>query len=489
MHIALVSPHGTGHYLPAMTLAGTLQARGHTITYVAPPSAKPHAERRGFGFRAVLVEENEEMEGLIAIQARLSGFKAMKYTLIRTRKRDQLLLRDLPIALKETGVDAVLFDEILYLPGSSVGRLVGIPFGFFSVSLTMAHQRDGPPFFSTWHYSLSLPSLLRDEIAWRLIQLVAHLKSSFGIPQINEWRVANGLPAIAGNLAPRSDGLIQVCQQPAFFEFPKSGALPDHYFYSSPWHDLQRESSVSFPFEKLDPTKKLVYVSLGTMQNKDEQTWRNICKACVGIPGIQLVVGLGNPDLTLDLAPEETPEDILIVGFAPQLQLLRRAALMISHCGTNTALEAIACGVPAVGIPVVNDQPGVAARWSYLGAVCLVGRPQFATVARIRRGVLAVLPDDSPYRQKAKELRKRLEEEAPSMDQTAAILELALGRGASAAPLRRDDPSVLEILSGKRVEPDREAPGAKRRIFQRAGASLAAVAALALMVRSRSRSS
>ena len=56
------------------------------------------------------------------------------------------------------------------------------------------------------------------------------------------------------------------------------------------------------------------------------------------------------------------PGNPLVVGYAPQLELLSRATLTITHAGLNTALESLSAGVPMVAIPVGNDQPGVSAR-------------------------------------------------------------------------------------------------------------------------------
>jgi UDP:flavonoid glycosyltransferase YjiC (YdhE family) len=70
-------------------------------------------------------------------------------------------------------------------------------------------------------------------------------------------------------------------------------------------------------------------------------------------------LSLGSRDQRLDLNLEGAP---FVVPFAPQLELLRRAAITITHAGLNTALESLAQGVPMVAIPITNDQPGVASR-------------------------------------------------------------------------------------------------------------------------------
>jgi len=59
------------------------------------------------------------------------------------------------------------------------------------------------------------------------------------------------------------------------------------------------------------------------------------------------------------------PANCIVVKNAPQVELLKRSALCITHAGLNTALESLTQGVPMVAIPVSIDQPGVAARIAY----------------------------------------------------------------------------------------------------------------------------
>src|SRR5262249_58747608 len=96
-------------------------------------------------------------------------------------------------------------------------------------------------------------------------------------------------------------------------------------------------------------------------------------EACAGLD-LQLVISLGggqDPALLGDL-----PGDPVVVGYAPQLELIRRAALTISHGGLNTALESLEWGVPMVVLPVAYDQPGGGARgaWAGGGRANRVGR-------------------------------------------------------------------------------------------------------------------
>jgi MGT family glycosyltransferase len=154
-----------------------------------------------------------------------------------------------------------------------------------------------------------------------------------------------------------------LAQQPACFDFPRE-RLPPQFHYTGPWHDTRVRPPVPFPFEKLDD-RLLIYASMGTIQNQIQQVFREIAQACEGLDA-QLVISLGGgakPDQVGRL-----PGNPLVVDYAPQLDLLSRAALTITHAGLNTVLESLSRGVPMVAIPVGNDQPGVAARVKWLGA-------------------------------------------------------------------------------------------------------------------------
>ena len=56
------------------------------------------------------------------------------------------------------------------------------------------------------------------------------------------------------------------------------------------------------------------------------------------------------------------PGNAIIVKQAPQLEVLKRASVCITHAGLNTVLESLAQGVPQVAVPITFDQPGVATR-------------------------------------------------------------------------------------------------------------------------------
>jgi zeaxanthin glucosyltransferase len=116
---------------------------------------------------------------------------------------------------------------------------------------------------------------------------------------------------------------------------------------------------VDFPWERLTG-EPLIYASMGTMLDGLADVYSTIVAAAAKHKGVQLVLSVGDPLDSKQIG--SVPSNIILVEHAPQLELLKRAAVCITHAGLNTVLESLAQGVPQVAIPVTVDQPGVAAR-------------------------------------------------------------------------------------------------------------------------------
>jgi zeaxanthin glucosyltransferase len=75
---------------------------------------------------------------------------------------------------------------------------------------------------------------------------------------------------------------------------------------------------------------------------------------------VQLILSLGSQIAREQLG--SVPDNTIVVQRAPQLEVLKKTAVCITHAGLNTVLESLAQGVPQVAIPIAFDQPGIAAR-------------------------------------------------------------------------------------------------------------------------------
>jgi UDP:flavonoid glycosyltransferase YjiC (YdhE family) len=110
------------------------------------------------------------------------------------------------------------------------------------------------------------------------------------------------------------------------------------------------------------------------------------------------------------------PANVVIVSEAPQVELLKRASLMVSHGGVTGLKESAFMGVPMLLIPIHYDEFGNAARVVYHG---LGARLQLEKVSAFELGRLIdrVLKDSS-YSVRAKLMSERLvklEHESPGV--------------------------------------------------------------------------
>jgi MGT family glycosyltransferase len=305
-----------------------------------------------------------------------------------------MVLRDGLEAVRAANLDALLVDEADM--ANNIAEYLGLPFVSLALIPPMVQDNRYPPFYFGWSGSQKWWSRLRNEIAIRvLIRLAAPIFAA-----VNERRAAWGLK-VGRRPGDGLSNLAQITQLPRALEFDIE-PLPPHLYYTGPFVDATLRPTVDFEWDRLDG-RPLIYASLGTLQNRSLGIFRKIAEACAGL-NVQLVISLGGglePDCLGNLSG-----DPLVVRFAPQLELVKRASLVITHAGLNTVLESLAEGVPLVCIPLGNDQPGVASRVATHGAGVVVP-PRRASAERLRSAVRAVLEDES-YRNAARQLQSAI---------------------------------------------------------------------------------
>jgi MGT family glycosyltransferase len=133
-----------------------------------------------------------------------------------------------------------------------------------------------------------------------------------------------------------------------------------------------------------------------------EHVYKTVLQATGKLSEIQVVLSVGKNVKLDDLG--NIPSNVIVVRTAPQIELLKRAALCITHAGLNTALESLGQGVPMVAIPIGYDQPGVAARIAHHGVGEFLEIKDL-TVERLQHLIQKVL-DNPSYRDKARWFQK-----------------------------------------------------------------------------------
>jgi zeaxanthin glucosyltransferase len=263
--------------------------------------------------------------------------------------------------------------------GGSVAEHLGLPFVSVCPSLPLNREPGIPPPFVPWGYSTGWFGRARNGLGYTVSdRLIAPIQKV-----LNGFRGSWGLPSLR-TPDDSFSRLAQLCQMPREFDFPRE-RLPSVFHYLGPFVDpAPPVNGAAFPFERLD-SRPLVYASLGTLQSGAIDYFGRIAEACAPLD-LQLVMATGSS--AVDAA--RFPGKPIVVSYAPQMELLRRASLVITHGGLNTVMQALACGVPMVAMPMTHDQPAIAARLARTGAGLVIS-PQQASAERLRSSIQAVM--------------------------------------------------------------------------------------------------
>jgi zeaxanthin glucosyltransferase len=409
-HLGLICPAETGHLNTMLPLGQELQRRGHRITFFGIVDAYSKVLAAGLEFCPIGSTKFPagSSEKLFAELAKLSGLAALRYTLDWIEKLAAIFLDEGPKIIAEAGVDALLVDQVAP-EGGLVADFLDLPFVTICSALPFNQELTIPPFFTTWTYNFAWWAILRNQVAY---QLTYPFRKSMNTLRSN-YRKLWKLPL---ETSPDSQ-LAVLSHQPAEFEYPRQN-LPAYFHFTGPYHTESSRKPVDFPWDKLTG-KPLIYASMGTLQNQLTDVFAAIATACVGLDA-QLVISLGGA--STDSLPK-LPGNPLVVSYAPQLALLERATVAITHAGMNTALECLTYGVPMVAIPVTNDQPGIAARIAWIGAGEIVPLSRL-TGSKLHKVLKLVLTQESYY-QNALRLKQAIANSG-GVSQAADIIERAI---------------------------------------------------------------
>ncbi|MEG4115515.1 MULTISPECIES: glycosyltransferase [unclassified Microcoleus] len=416
-HFAIICPAVTGHLHPMFALGRELQRRGHRVTFIGVLDAQATTLAAGLEFRAIAESEYPlgAMPKLNAQLGELSGLPALRYAFSDFQQWNAALLRDAPGAIREAGVEALLVDQVIPVR-ETLAEFLDIPLIEVCNALILNPDDTIPPFFTTWSYNPAAWARLRNLAAYLLFSSIARPIEKVNEEYRRQWK----LP-LHSSSNERFSPLAAICQQPVEFEFPRK-TLPDYFHFTGPYHDSTGRVSVDFPYEKLTG-QPLIYASMGTIQNRLMEVFHTIASACVGLDA-QLVISLGGSGSSESL--QGLPGNPLVVGYAPQLELLKKATLTITHAGMNTTLECLTNGVPMVAIPITHDQPGVAARIAWTGAGELVPLSQLS-VPKLRGAIQQVLTQES-YKKNATRLQEAIRR-AGGVSGATDIIEHAVSTG------------------------------------------------------------
>ncbi|MBE9169557.1 glycosyltransferase [Pleurocapsales cyanobacterium LEGE 06147] len=410
-HFGILCLGATGHLNTIFPLGHELQQREHRVTIFSAPDIQPKAQAAGFNFCNIYTAvDSRAVPNQPAQPEKLANITGINRTFQNFARYAETRLQNSTM-IQEQDIEALLIDLSIF-EGGTIADYLNLPYITICCILPFYQDPAIPPIATTWKYNPAWWAQLRNRVAYSLFNLMAQPV----LQVISRYRQGWNLPAYTHPNDIFSK-LAVITRHIPEFEFPRQ--LPPHFHFTGSFHESIARQPVGFPFERLNE-KPLIYASMGTIQNRFDFVFYTIAEACTSLD-VQLVISLGG-GLEAQ-AFSNLPGNPLVVKYAPQLELLQRASLNITHAGLNTTLESLSYGVPMVAIPVTDDQPGVAARIAWTGTGELVKLSQLS-VPKLRGAIERVLTEES-YKQNAVRLQAVMRQ-TRGVNRAADIIEQAV---------------------------------------------------------------
>ena len=397
------------------TLARKLQSRGHDVVFISLPDGEAAVRATGLAFLPCGAKEYPlgSLKERLRWLSKLQGEEALQATLQNVAVRTEAMLNSLPAILTAAEVDAVVVDTVLIYTELAPMSL-GMPYVHVANALHFDWSGYTPLCFYDWPHEATPAAWTRNLKGVELF--FERLESTTAVAKAFAKRAS--LDIDWDNHSATFSKLAWITQTPGAFDF-ESSHWPQQFHHTGPFHDGAGRIEVDFPWERLTG-EPLIYASMGTLMNGLADVYRTIIAAAAQRKGVQLVLSIGD-----QLDPEQIgplPSNTILVQRAPQLELLKRASVCITHAGLNTVLESLAQGVPQVAIPVTVDQPGVAARIAHKKTGLFVPLKEL-NVSRLSLLLDHVL-NDPIYRDNARYIQAKIAE-TDGLSKAADLLERA----------------------------------------------------------------
>lgn len=358
-----------GHFNPTVPYVSELVSHGEDIAYFSTTPFKGRIESTGAVFRSLDHVMRPDLTGISTNMFELSNWVIEDteaildevHPMARDEKPD-FIIHDM------TCLWARILAEVLAVPAISI-----IPSFAFGPRMILT----SPDLFG------SLLSTLGPAIptVWRSFKSCRRLKRRFGV------RVPPGPRALYNY---EDMNIVWTTRE---FQ-PGARFFGEHFHFVGPSIGRRKEIE-GFPFDQLSD-RPLVLVSLGTLYHDQPWFYRETLRA-LGRLDVQAVIATGKR-----LDPEaigSIPDNCLLFDSVPQLALLERADVFITHGGMNSVSEALCSGVPMLVTPQMVEQRYVA-RQAYRKGAAIVLEKEDVTADRLQAGVEELLntPD---YRESA----------------------------------------------------------------------------------------
>jgi len=355
MKIGFISLPVFGHLNPMTAVARELRSRRHDVAFISLLDTEPFVSRVAELPFLPCCEKDLPAGAMMEIAQQISlrrGHEALEFTLHAIASMTNSLFDSLPGILEKAGIDALVLDTYHFYMELVPIRL-GMPYAHLSNALHFDYSGYTPLCIYDWPHESTSEAVTRNRKG--VASFIEILRQTN--PRATEYAKQAGIELDSDSYNTISK-LTWITQMPKEFDF-ESSHWSATLHHTGPFLDTAGRVKEDFPWEQITG-QPIIYASMGTLQNGVASVYREIVAAVEKSRDMQLILSIGNNVDRKQIG--SLPSSTIVVNHAPQLELLQRASVCITHAGLNTVLECLLNGVPQVAIPVTHDQPGVAAR-------------------------------------------------------------------------------------------------------------------------------
>ncbi len=324
--IAVLSVPAYGHLNPVLPITRELVRRGHRVTVFNEASFEPLIRATGADFAAYPPVIHLEDFSRTLKDGDMVAWIEMIFGATGP------LLGATYARLREDPPDVIVFDGVA-LWGEMLAKKLRLP----SVSISTTFLSDA--------VSRSGDVVVRDTLS--AVRLLPRFLVGF-LRMMQHGALA--LPSPFPPLVPRRGTTTLLLTSREFHPPSKHRDDPDFIFVGSAIAPDTRKES--FDFSQLDGSP-LLYVSLGTLHHGNSAFFATCIEAFQDYPGqVLLSVGRGT-DLSLYA---DAPPKFIFAEAVPQLAILERTRIFLTHGGLNSVHEGLWHGVPMVAVPQQIEQ-------------------------------------------------------------------------------------------------------------------------------------
>ncbi len=328
MKILFINSNLHGHINPTLGLVKRLAESGHQVSYFCSEAFSEQVTKAGARWISFRNKLNLFLKEYRPTD-RHPFYMLMEYILMY----DEAVLPELLDIVKENMYDIIICDS-LFGAACFLTQITNIPVVCSHSSFAMSKA----PVPKQMFMAGSHPQLDH------CYQILRRICESYQIEEPSLEQVFT------------SKGGLNIVYTTRDFNKDEGVQEPDYLFVGPSIDRLQEAHDLDF--SKIGD-RKLIYISLGSL-NTNFIDFYKTCILAFGNSNYYVCMSIGQKCEVSQLG--DIPDNFLVKSFLPQLEILKRADVFITHAGFNSVNEALYFGVPMLALPQVNDQHMVAKR-------------------------------------------------------------------------------------------------------------------------------